>query len=91
MTAVEVRRRRVLAAVVAVAGHSMMADAPHGVLPFHVRYFGIPECVTDTTLDVIGRDLRWLRQRGYVEGDRRRGFAAPTEYTPTEEGRKWLG
>lgn len=79
MTAADERRLRVLAAVVAIGAR------PHvrGVAPFHVKHFGIPECVTEPTLATITSDLRELLRRGrveQVEGSR------PAKYIATEAG-----
>lgn len=82
------RRVRVMGAVVAISEAAIMQDGG-GVLAFHVAYFGIPECVRDVSETTIERDLRWLRDQGYVEhANERRGQRA--EYVPTDAGREWL-
>jgi hypothetical protein len=90
--AVEVfeRRMRVLAAVAVIERYPIMAptiDMGGGVRAFHVRYFGVPECVTDVPFATIKRDLKWLVDDGYLTGVRLRGFAGVVEYRTTLAGR----
>ena len=87
--AVDERRRRIMRAVIAVADAPIMGAGRSGVIAFHVRFFGVPECVTDLSLPTITRHLAWLEQQGYLEpldGPMRR-----TEYVPTDKGRAWAG
>ena len=77
------RQRRVLRAVIAI--HDYCERCMGGAQPvraFQVRYFGLPECVTDAALSTIGRDLRVLAGAGLLERERR-----AAEYVPTTEGR----
>lgn len=81
------RRRRVLAALVAVYDHMKstgLSAVPPAVKAFHVRFFGLPECVTTLDLAMIRRDLGWLRENEYVE---RIGGG---EFVPTDKGREWI-
>lgn len=88
---IEERRKRVVRAVDAIAAHPTNAgNGAGGVLAFHVRYFGIPECVKDVSIDSIARDLRWLRDHDLVSAEEYgRGFAARVEYAVTDAGREW--
>lgn len=89
-TRAEERRVAVLRAVVAISETPIMAGDP--VLPFHVRWFGIRECV-EAPVDRIKADLRWLADRGYVErvpGPDQR-IRGRVEYRPTDAGREWCG
>lgn len=81
--AVEERRKSVLRAVVAVYAITDDWYGVSGVRPFQVRFFGLPECVTELDLVKIRRDLGWLKAQGYVE-------AHAGEFEPTDKGRKWI-
>lgn len=54
-------------ALAAVFDHPMMSAARDhaGVVAFHLRYFGLPECVKEK-LTTIDRDLRWLARNAYA-------------------------
>lgn len=86
------RRRRVVRAVAAIERVPIMAGSWRGVLAFHVRFFGIPQCVTDVTVPTIQRDLRWLADAGFVDrrwsGSR---VGRRSEYATTPAGRRWAG
>lgn len=79
------RRRAVMEAVVAITQRLEVMRAGHGVRAFHVRFFGIEECVA-APLSTIERDLRWLEQHGCVKRPRRKR----AEFAPTDAGRAWI-
>lgn len=73
-----------LRAVVAIEEVPTMKYTTAGVRAFHVRNFGVPQCVTDATVGQIDRDLRWLFERDYLERP------GPARYSSTAAGREWL-
>lgn len=63
---------------------------PHGVYPLHVTiFFREPERRVAEPLSVVNRDLRWLREKGYVAHYREGGRRKVAEYKPTPAGRVW--
>lgn len=82
------RRLRVLRAVVALHDHAYATVDNGGVLAFHVRWFGIEECVKEP-LPKIKRDLAWLEHQGYATKLRGGVGTRPAEYAPTALGRAW--
>lgn len=83
MTVTE-RRQAVIRAINAIEGRMR----EHGVMAFHVRYFGVYECV-DAGLDTIKADLLWLGDRSYVSQIRGGPGRGPSQYRTTREGRDW--
>lgn len=85
----EEKGRAVLRAVITITDYHRV----EGVRPFHVRYFGIPECVTDVSLSTIARRLRWLEDHGYAHRTDpwKPGRAvARGRWEATEKGRAWV-
>jgi len=80
---------QILRAVVALDAYELIQRSG-GVRVGHVRFFGVPECVTDVSLETIRRHVRWLELEGYVEATRVDGVAREMKvFRPTPKGRAW--
>lgn len=82
----DARQLRVLRAVIAVKDFPSYPEDQR-VLPFHVVYFGIPECVRDVSINLVSRDMRDLERVGLLKRFGERGRRV--DYLPTPEGREY--